>query len=354
MTGEQTPSSSTVTRETSTSNTNNNGLNLDDPVCLHANDISTLSVINFKLNGTSNYQLWSTATERALIIRNKLGFITGTCKRPFDVESTGKWDRANDVVISWLLSSISDRLPYAHVLVKTASELWSELKETYQKVDGSVIYTTYQQINSLTQGSLSVSDYYNSLNGLWKEFDSLINLSVCTCEASKGFQSFSKQIRLMQFLMGLTDSYSQIRSNILMQEPLPSVKVAFSVISSEESHKGNNQLNNVSKSSSSAFISKGPDPKKRMQKNPNLVCKNCNQKGHTIDRCYRLIGFPKDFKFKNERPYSNYSCYDQSTSQMCERPSSPRFSKEQFSKILDLIGDKSSEDINTMLLMFLI
>jgi len=312
MTGDTSSSSS----GNNDSHNKNSGLNLDDPVCLHANDISTLSIINFKLMGTSNYQLWATATERSLIIRNKLGFVSGTLKRPTDEEKGRKWDRANAVVVSWLLSSVSDSLSSAHVLAKTATELWDELKETYQKIDGSVIYTTYQKINSLSQGSLSVSDYYNTLNGLWKEFDSLVNLSVCTCEASKGFQSFSNQIKLMQFLMGLNDSYSQIRSNILMQDPLPTVKTAFSIMSSEESHKGNNQTTGISKQNSSAFVSKGPDPKKRMQRNPNLVCKNCNQKGHTIERCYKIIGFPKDFKFRNERTSSNFASTDQSTSQI--------------------------------------
>ena len=67
-----------------------------------------------------------------------------------------------------------------------------------------------------SQGSDSVSDYYNSLNGLWKEFDALTRLSECTCATSKARQSFTNQLKLMQFLMGLNDSFGQIRSNILM------------------------------------------------------------------------------------------------------------------------------------------
>jgi len=319
-------------------------LNLDDPVCLHENDVSCIAVINFKLLGTANYQLWATATERALTIRNKLGFITGTCARPTDNNKALKWDRANAVVVSWLLSSISDNLSSSHILTKTASELWTELKETYQKVDGSVIYTVFQSINSLTQGSLSVSDYYNALNGLWKEFDSLANLSACTCEASKDLQSFSKQIKLMQFLMGLNESYSQVRSNILMQTPLPSVKAAFSIISSEESHKGNLFTGNNNKASPSAFVAKVPESKKGFIKNTNLICKNCNQRGHTIERCFKIIGFPKDFKFKN-KPAANLSTSEHSCSSQPHQASatSPsQLSQEQFSKLLELINEKSN------------
>ncbi|GJR82763.1 ribonuclease H-like domain-containing protein [Tanacetum coccineum] len=41
----------------------------------------------------------------------------------------------------------------------------------------------------------------------------------------------------MQFLMGLEDSYMQIRSSILSREVLPDVRIAYATIYSEESHR---------------------------------------------------------------------------------------------------------------------
>nr|GEX23584.1 ribonuclease H-like domain-containing protein [Tanacetum cinerariifolium] len=41
----------------------------------------------------------------------------------------------------------------------------------------------------------------------------------------------------MQFLMGLDDSYMQIRSNIFSRDPLPDAKGAYALISSKESHR---------------------------------------------------------------------------------------------------------------------
>ncbi|GJY12903.1 ribonuclease H-like domain-containing protein [Tanacetum coccineum] len=41
---------------------------------------------------------------------------------------------------------------------------------------------------------------------------------------------------LMQFLIGLDDTYMQIRSSILLRETLPDVKSAYAIISSKESH----------------------------------------------------------------------------------------------------------------------
>nr|GEX57029.1 ribonuclease H-like domain-containing protein [Tanacetum cinerariifolium] len=44
-------------------------------------------------------------------------------------------------------------------------------------------------------------------------------------------------MKLMQFLMGLDDSYMQIRSYILSKEVLPDVRSTYATISSEESHR---------------------------------------------------------------------------------------------------------------------
>ncbi|GJS87925.1 ribonuclease H-like domain-containing protein [Tanacetum coccineum] len=61
-------------------------------------------------------------------------------------------------------------------------------------------------------------------NALWKQFDALIELP--------------------RFLMGLDDTYMQIRSSIFSRETLPNVRSAYAIISSEESHRvasGENQ-----------------------------------------------------------------------------------------------------------------
>ena len=46
--------------------------------------------------------------------------------------------------------------------------------------------------------------------------------------------AFQHQDSLMQFLNGLNDSYSQVRTQILMMEPSPSIDKAFSLVIQEE------------------------------------------------------------------------------------------------------------------------
>lgn len=332
------------TSSSGSSNTNSSGLDLDDPLCLHPNDISNLTIISFKLEGTSNNQSWATATTRALTIRNKLVFVNGNFEKPTDNVKSVKWDRINAVVVSWLLASMSESISGAFVLSENAKDLWNELKQTFEKINGSVIFNTFQKINLHSQGVESVSNYYTSLNGLWKEFDSLSHLGECTCANAKDRKTFADQLKLMQFLMGLNESFSQIRRNLLMQEPLPTVQTAFSIISREESHKGS-VSDNSSKSQPSVFASKGPDFKKRAR-NPNLICKHCNLKDHTIDRFYKLIGFPKDFKTRNDTVFQNKSSANISKSEGVHSPTSEskapnQLSSDQVVKLLSLLKENT-------------
>jgi hypothetical protein len=58
----------------------------------------------------------------------------------------------------------------------------------------------------------------------------------------------------MQFLMGLHDSYSAIRGQILLMNPLPSVRQAYSSISQEERQRILSPTHTTSDSSGSATM----------------------------------------------------------------------------------------------------
>nr|GFC42973.1 putative Gag-polypeptide of LTR copia-type [Tanacetum cinerariifolium] len=73
----------------------------------------------------------------ALRNHNKLGFIDGSCKK--DSSNLGlanQWDMCNSVVVTWILNSLSPELIAGAIYAKTAFEIWNDLKETYDKVDG--------------------------------------------------------------------------------------------------------------------------------------------------------------------------------------------------------------------------
>ncbi|KAJ0519932.1 putative RNA-directed DNA polymerase [Helianthus annuus] len=224
--------------DTSTSATMISKLDIGDPLYLHPSDSSTLTIVSIKLKGTENYPVWSNAMRLALEAKNKYGFIDGKCIKPKDDQVlANQWDRCNSVVITWLLNSISEELFLGQVFSKLASEVWTDLRESFNKVDGSVVYDLYKRINGISQNGSTVAEYYNKLTTMWKQFDAMVQLPTCSCQAAKDYNDFSTLIKLMQFLMGLDDVYQPVRTNLLTREPFPSVKVAFSIVSREESHR---------------------------------------------------------------------------------------------------------------------
>ncbi|KAL4580545.1 hypothetical protein LXL04_016743 [Taraxacum kok-saghyz] len=282
----------------------------DDPLYIHPSDNAVTSISSVKLTGTENYRLWRSSIIRSLTARNKLGFINGSFKKrkhgKAEESKLLKWDRANAVVSSWLLGSISESIQASHVYSEIAEDIWNELYETYNKSDGSVIFNVHQKINTLTQNGTSLSEYFNKLDSLWKEFDGLTNVTDCKCEAATQHNDHIKLMKLMQFLSGLDESYSQVKSHILLMSPLPNVKAAFSILSREESNK-------------------------------KMVL------------CYKLIGYPKDFKQKNDfnnkfvsGNQSSVTNNDKSTSVSTDSSNSEChfLTSEQYSKFLRLINEK--------------
>ncbi|GJU29454.1 hypothetical protein Tco_1173043 [Tanacetum coccineum] len=70
-----------------------------------------------------------------------------------------------------------------HVFSNNDVVVWKELQETYDRVDGSIVFNLLQKINSFKQGGLRISEYYLKLHSLWREFDILTKLPDCACEA---------------------------------------------------------------------------------------------------------------------------------------------------------------------------
>ncbi|GJU74442.1 ribonuclease H-like domain-containing protein [Tanacetum coccineum] len=293
----------------------------------------------------------SISMTNALQNKNKLGFINKSCKKPSDKSLGNQWEICKSVVLTWILGAISQELYIGLIFSKDPTEIWDELKDTYDKVNGSVIFNLHHKINSLKQNGSSVLDYYQKLSSLWKQYDAMVKLPNCTCARSKDLKNHNKLIRLMQFLMGLDDTYMTLRSNILTTEPLPEIKTAFSLISREESHKNSISSQSINKTQVSSFNSKVMDNKQKLLKNPSITCENCGYTNHTIDRCFTIIGYPENFNKKksdgNKKVFNSNSVVNSNQVVNGNRPSSSQnnasmpFTPEQIMKLMSLIGDKT-------------
>ncbi|XP_055823211.1 uncharacterized protein LOC129891757 [Solanum dulcamara] len=227
--------------------------------------------------------------------------------------------------------------------------VWGDLNERFNKVDGSRSYQLHREICTLHQGNLTMSEYFTKLCLLWDEFDALVLPPACNCGKSRSYVDHLQFLRLFAFLMGLNEVYSHAHSQILMINPLPSVSKAYAMITSDESQRltaGSRISGDVHESMalyagrSNHYMEKGPSSimnfgrrkrpydntgsnsrdsmaiysgrggytsagngnynNSKQKKNWHLVCDYCKLHGHTKDICYRLIGYPADWKFKKK------------------------------------------------------
>lgn len=232
----------------------------------------------------------------AICAKNKQAFINGKCPRPAATSNELPiWERCNAIVLSWIMNSFSKEIFSGFVYSTNATVVWNDLKERFDKINGSRIFSLHREIESLLQGTNSVSVCYSKLRQLWDEFASLVILPTCQCEYARRYVEYDQQHHLLQFLMGLNDSYTSIRNQILKMSPLPSVGHAFTIISQEESHRSISAaaVYPVDTSASAFFSSRDRFDDRRRN---SVKCEYCNLPGHTKSVCYRLVGYPPHHK----------------------------------------------------------
>lgn len=205
------------------------------PLYFHPNDHPGLLLISRKLVGSENYGTWKRSMLIALSAKNKLKFINGDyAEPPVTSDLRPHWERANDMLISWILNTVSEQIGNSLTFINSASALWNELFDHYSQLDGHRIYQLSNEIVDHKQSNSTIEVYYQKLKGLWDELDAIEAPYACTCqcvcENGKENGEREQRKRLIQFLMGLDDSYTSIRGQILLMKPLPTPAKAYSMM----------------------------------------------------------------------------------------------------------------------------
>ncbi|GKC08921.1 retrovirus-related pol polyprotein from transposon RE1 [Tanacetum coccineum] len=147
----------------------------------------------------------------ALNEKNKLKIVTGEYIEP-EINSRYRalWERTNDMIISWILNTIVEQISNSLNFLNTASGLWNELQEHYSQ-------------------------------DLWDECDALeapyMCVCICSCENGRVNGERDQRKRLIQFLIGLDECYSNVRGQILLMQPMPTVAKAYIMIRQEEKQR---------------------------------------------------------------------------------------------------------------------
>uniref|UniRef100_A0A2N9FJ05 Reverse transcriptase Ty1/copia-type domain-containing protein n=1 Tax=Fagus sylvatica TaxID=28930 RepID=A0A2N9FJ05_FAGSY len=125
----------------------------------------------------------------------------------------------------------------------------------------------------------------------------------CNCGALKILLDYQHYEYVIKFLVGLNDSYASIRGQILLMEPLPSINKVFALVSQEERQRELNSrpILHAVESGSTAFAVTNYKPyggNKNFGKKERPVCSHCGITGHTVEKCYKIHGYPPGYKPK--------------------------------------------------------
>ncbi|XP_011078671.1 uncharacterized protein LOC105162368 [Sesamum indicum] len=146
-----------------------------DTLKLHPSDNPGLSLVTTLLDG-SNFLSWRRSIKLALTAKMKMSFISKDDEIPErNTKEFEQWIKVDSMVTSWILNSISRDIVESFIYTKTSKELWTELENRYGQSNGPMEYRLKRELASLSQArentDIKISD------------------------------------QLMQFLMGLNDSY---------------------------------------------------------------------------------------------------------------------------------------------------
>ena len=254
---------------------------------------------------------------KALLTKNKLGFIdvpltfsSPLISTPSSVQAS---IRCDNMVGTWLTNSVSSKLQASIIYEDIALEIWNDLKNRFAQTNGPRVFNLQKEISELHQGEMSITDFFTQLKVFWDQLQNLSPFPSCTCgkcmcNINKRLHDLQGQEFAMKFLIGVNESFSQVRSRVLLMDPIPSLSKVYSLMIQEETQRSipnapvvkvdftvlatkvsTDQVNQVTN-----LVNSGGKGKDRP------ICTHCGKTSHTVDKCYKLHGFPPGFKFKNK------------------------------------------------------
>ncbi|XP_057418208.1 uncharacterized protein LOC130712389 [Lotus japonicus] len=175
----------------------------------------------------------------------------------------------------------------------TATEIWQDLRERFAQKNGPRVFQLRRELMSLNQGSDSVSVYYTKLKTIWDELLTYKPVVNCICGAIQPLIAHAETEHVMSFLMGLNDSFSQVRGTLLLMDPIPPINKVFSLVIQEEKQREVSNGAGSSATTTQAFAA------------------TASSQGGSPAKCFKLHGYPPGMKPKSKP--STHAVADQSS-----------------------------------------
>nr|GMC90443.1 Integrase, catalytic core [Ipomoea batatas] len=263
------------------------------PYLLHASDTPGQIYVT-ELLRDGNYGEWVNDMRDALFAKNKIGFVDGSIPMPKpNSPYLQQWMRCNAMVKGWLKSAMDKDMRSSVRYANTARDIWEDLEERFGKGSAPRAFEIRRSVVLLKQEKASVSSYYAKLKSLWDEMMAISPLprcvcSGCTCNISKQLVHMKEKEQLYDFLMGLGEEFSTVKSQILSAKPTPSLGRAYHMVSEDEQHRQISAAHKPMVEAAAFQMQKG--------RRDRPICGHCQKTRHTEDQCYEIIGYPANWR----------------------------------------------------------
>ncbi|KAK6148911.1 hypothetical protein DH2020_016436 [Rehmannia glutinosa] len=237
-------------------------------------------LISVKLD-ESNFLIWK---QQALTTIKGYGlesFITEGTKMPENFTTTEKgekevnpnflqWQRQDQILASWILSSLSESILILTVGLSTSREIWSTLENNFAAQSQAKIMQYKIMLQSLKKNGLSMREYLSKMK------------ACCDVLASAG-HIISERDQVLHVLTGLSNEYDSVMVSVTSRlEPCTLAELHALLLSFEAKLESHNAI-------ASTISSEGSQP------SVNSATQTTQQKGF-------ILGIPKETGETSEVP----------------------------------------------------
>ncbi|XP_019248797.1 PREDICTED: uncharacterized protein LOC109228070 [Nicotiana attenuata] len=305
----------TVVDDINSSSTSNGfvpfSLDPSHPFYIHPSDNPGSQLVSVPFSGCG-FVLWRNSMLTSLSAKNKLSLLDGRVNQPTpESPYYPYWERCNNIVKAWITNSVSREIAVSVMCFKTAKEVWKDINERFGQSNGSKYIQIQREISSTTRGSSDIASYFTKMRSLWDELNS--SYVGPTCSLCKAYSLLQQDESQREAHYG-APNLSGDATSFLVSPSASNTNRTFSQKVNFEARKA------------ASIVS----------------CKYCKKPSHTVDKCYRLHGFPTDFKFTKSKKYAscvqteNPSTTAVTTTSQQADPSAHGFTKEQYQHLLTL------------------
>ncbi len=279
--------------------------------------------LNVKLDG-KNYFLWASYVKIFLEGQELWGYIDGSITKPTAGSTSSKWTTNNAKIKTWLMESVEASIAINLSPLQNAKDMWDFLARIYRVTNKARLYQLEKDLNSLSQGSKSIQEFYSTMMLLWNEMD-MMDTDIAEA-ALTTIVKMRQSSRMRHFLMKLRPEFEPVRAAILNQGTKASLDDIIVDLLAEETRL--NSLSTSDEPIDTALIATSYKGKGRALS--SVQCHFCHEMGHVSKNC-------------RKRNFCNY-CKEKGhvLSQCSKRPQYNAHSLKAYSAVLPTPEDSKT------------